>query len=50
MSDIDSLNKEYPIGSILTLDSIADIPEYLQVFEWKFIRLVGKHKYYERVN
>lgn len=48
MEDKEYLNKEYPIGFILDVGNMGDIPEYLQCFKWKFIRTVGKHKYYER--
>lgn len=48
MNELEFLNQEYPIGTILTLNNINDIPENLKCFKWKFIRAVGKYKYYER--
>ena len=49
--ELEYLKSEYPIGSILTLSNISDnIPNNLQIFEWRFIRAVGKYKYYERIS
>lgn len=49
--ELEYLKNEYPIGSILTLSNISDnIPNNLQIFEWRFIRAVGKYKYYERIS
>lgn len=48
MEDKEYLNKEYPIGFILDVGNMGDIPENLKRFKWKFIRTVGRHKYYER--
>lgn len=48
MKNTEYLNEEYPIGFILDVGNMGDIPENLECFKWKFIRTVDKHKYYER--
>ena len=48
MEDKENLEEEYPIGIILDIGNTGDIPENLKCFKWKFIRTVGRHKYYER--
>lgn len=45
-----STSSDYPIGAILTISNQEEIPIYLQNYEWKFIKTVGTHKYYERIS